>query len=266
MFGDSAGRARGSARTIRSVDRALVRSAGDAARALSCCAGGRTGRQRGRASAGQLHRQPLRRAAAHPDRVELFAVVDHAEIPTLQQPRLDTDSDGAISAGEAGRRAGSECAEVAAGVVVTVDGSPLAWSVQGAELTLPPGEAGLATTRVECRLTAPAELAEPATVVITDGYLADRIGWREITAVGDGVRLAGSEVPVASVSQELRSYPGDLLTDPLDVRAATLQVSRAPRNRAPGAAGPARRPRPRPSVAGSAGSMRGSPGWSGRTT
>ena len=84
---------------------------------------------------------------------------------------------------------------MAAGVVVTVDGSPLAWSVQGAELTLPPGEAGLATTRVECRLTAPAALAEPATVVITDGYLADRIGWREITAVGDGVRLAGSELP-----------------------------------------------------------------------
>ena len=42
----------------------------------------------------------------HADRVELLAVVDHAEIPTLQQPRLDTDSDGAISAGEAGRRAG----------------------------------------------------------------------------------------------------------------------------------------------------------------
>jgi nickel/cobalt transporter (NicO) family protein len=38
----------------------------------------------------------------HADRVELLAVVDHAEIPTLQQPRLDTDSDGAISAGRPG--------------------------------------------------------------------------------------------------------------------------------------------------------------------
>ena len=61
---------------------------------------------------------PAGSAAAHPlgnftvnhydglrlsaDRVELLAVVDHAEIPTLQQPLLDTDADGALSAGEAG--------------------------------------------------------------------------------------------------------------------------------------------------------------------
>ena len=161
----------------------------------------------------------------HVDRVDLHAVVDRAEIPTLQQrPQLDTDADGTVSTAEGLRRAGAECAEVAAGVVVTVDGRALPWSVQGSALTQPPGEAGLPTTRVECRLTAPAALLEPATVEISDGYLADRIGWREITAVGDGVALVGSPLPAASVSQELRSYPGDLLTSPLDVRAATLQV------------------------------------------
>ncbi|MBL8928234.1 MAG: hypothetical protein JNM77_18705, partial [Pseudonocardia sp.] len=161
----------------------------------------------------------------HADRVELFAVVDYAEIPTLQQrPLTDTDGDGTVSPAEAARRAGAECAEVAAGVVVTVDGSALNWAVQGAEVTQPPGQAGLLTTRVECRLGAPAALAEPATVEIADGYLAARIGWREISAVGDGVRLAGSALPATSVSRELRSYPDDLLADPLDVRAATLQV------------------------------------------
>ena len=60
---------------------------------------------------------------------------------------------------------------------------------------MPPGEAGLATTRVECELRAPAALDRPATVRFEDSYLADRIGWREITAAGAGVRLAESTVP-----------------------------------------------------------------------
>ncbi|MDG4861722.1 nickel transporter, partial [Streptomyces sp. T-3] len=58
-----------------------------------------------------------------------------------------------------------------------------------------------------------------------------RIGWREITAqAADGVRLAASDVPARSVSGELRRYPDDLLTDPLEVRRAVLRV-------APGAGG-----------------------------
>ena len=78
-----------------------------------------------------------------PDRVELRAVVDHAEIPTLQlHPLLDVDADGVLSEREARQRAAAECAEVARGVVVTVDGGSLSWTVQAAELTQPPGRPG----------------------------------------------------------------------------------------------------------------------------
>ncbi|MBB5956865.1 hypothetical protein FHS29_003458 [Saccharothrix tamanrassetensis] len=38
------------------------------------------------------------------------------------------------------------------------------------------------------------------------GYRDDRIGWREMTAVGDGVALVDPSVPGASVSGELRMY------------------------------------------------------------
>ena len=170
------------------------------------------------------------------DRVELLAVVDYAEIPTLQQrPLLDADADGALSPAEAQRRAGAECAAVAGGVAVTGRRDRAVLDRAGRRAGPAPGEAGLSTTRVECRLSAPAALAGPATVEITDGYLADRIGWREITAAGEGVRLAASPVPAASVSEELRAYPGDLLTDPLDVRSATLRVE-------PGTGGGGQRP------------------------
>lgn len=161
----------------------------------------------------------------HPDRVELSAVVDHAEIPTLQlTPVLDRDADGAVSPAEARDAAVAECAALSEAVSVTVDGSGVAWSVVRSGLTMPPGGAGLATTRVECELRADAALGGAAEVRFEDSYLADRAGWREITATGDGVRLAGSTVPAESVSAGLRAYPVDLLADPLDVRSATLRV------------------------------------------
>ena len=57
------------------------------------------------------------------------------------------------------------------------------------------------------------------------GAYADRVGWREITAVGHGVRLAGSDVPDRSTSDALRSYPEDLLSSPLNQRSASLRVA-----------------------------------------
>ncbi|MGH2217649.1 hypothetical protein, partial [Enterococcus faecalis] len=69
---------------------------------------------------------------------------------------------------------------------------------------------------------ADAELDAAAEVVFEDDYLADRVGWREVTADGEGVRLIDSPVPVASISDELRNYPDDLLASPVDVRSFTV--------------------------------------------
>ena len=69
------------------------------------------------------------------------------------------------------------------------------------------------------------DLAADTRLSITNGYLADRIGWREMTAVGDGVGVVDSPLPARSVSDELRSYPQDLLSSVLDVRSATLAVT-----------------------------------------
>ena len=120
---------------------------------------------------------------------------------------------------------------------MTVDGDELRWTVQGAELRYAAGR-GRAADHPPRRAGSarPAALSDAATVEITDGYLADRMGWREITAAGEGVAAGRSDVPVASVSQELRTYPADLLADPLDVRAATSRCGRAPAPAA--AAGP----------------------------
>ena len=152
-------------------------------------------------------------------------MVDHAEIPTLQQrPLLDSTLTACSASARPGAGRARSAPRWPRGVVVTVDGGALSWIGAGcrADAAAGGGRAADHPRRVPTRR--PAALADAATVVVTDGYLADRIGWREITAVGDGVRLAGSELPAASVSHELRSYPSDLLTDPLDMRSATVQV------------------------------------------
>ncbi|GAA3150068.1 nickel/cobalt transporter [Nonomuraea roseoviolacea] len=154
-----------------------------------------------------------------PAQVRNLAVVDAAELPTLQaQPQVD--------ASYADRR----CAALAAAQRLTVGGTATPWRVERAEYVYRPGQGGLRTSRLTCELTAPAA-ASPGgrgtVVTFADAFEQERIGWREITAVGDGVRLAASSAPAVSVSDELRTYPQDLLADPLDQRTATVTVAGA---------------------------------------
>ncbi|GIE92457.1 hypothetical protein [Actinoplanes regularis] len=179
----------------------------------------------------------------HPDRVEVTAVVDIAEIPTLQdRARADGDRNGDLSPAERAGYAGAECARLAAEVTVSAGGRRLVWTVTGQGYEVTPAAGGLHTSRLDCRLSAPAPLTEPTEVRVGNGYRADRIGWRELTATGDGVRLTGSPLPTESVTGQLRSYPRDLLTSALDVRTATIQVDGIAAPGTPATAGTTARP------------------------
>ncbi|MFJ8961508.1 nickel/cobalt transporter [Lentzea sp. NPDC102401] len=149
----------------------------------------------------------------HLDRVDLVSVVDLAEIPTLQeQPARQSDF------------AARECDVMRGSVSVTVDGTRTVIALRSAAVEFPSGEAGLETTRSTCLLTAPADLAAPAVVEVRDTYRPGRVGWHEMTATGDGIALLAPPVPATSASNELRAYPDDLLSDPLDIRAVSLRV------------------------------------------
>ncbi|MGH9277301.1 MAG: hypothetical protein ACRD12_04245, partial [Acidimicrobiales bacterium] len=79
------------------------------------------------------------------DRVDVHIVVDMAEIPTFQA-RV-----GPADAPAYGR---SLCAESTGRVSLSVDGRTVPLAVAGSEAEMPPGQGGLATLRVTCRLTA----------------------------------------------------------------------------------------------------------------
>lgn len=150
----------------------------------------------------------------HRDRIEHLAIVDLAEIPTLQQPPT----------GPADTHASRACAELRDAVRSQAGGRPLTWRVTTASFVYQPGAAGLRTSRLTCRLTASLRVDRPLALTFANTYHGDAMGWREITAKGHGVRLRDSTVPADSVSGELRDYPADLLSSPLDVRRARLTV------------------------------------------
>jgi ABC-type nickel/cobalt efflux system permease component RcnA len=154
-----------------------------------------------------------------PDRVDATVVIDSAEIPTLQdRPGVDTSGDGTVSAAERTAYAGRVCATVAK------DLRGLQWTVGRSGVVFSAGAGGLEVTRLTCGLSAPARLDHPTEVRIENRYLPDQIGWREFAAVGEGLRVVASSVPTKSVSNELRNYPSDLLSNVPDVRSAVIRV------------------------------------------
>jgi nickel/cobalt exporter len=155
------------------------------------------------------------------DSVELTSVLDRAEIPTAQL--LQQWTDGAEpTAAQLAEGAGEQCAELLADVSVAVDGTAVEWASTEARMTVVAGAGGLPTLRLTCTSTADADLDGAAEVTVADEHLADRVGWREMTATGEGVALLDPPVPAESVSDELRTYPDDLLASPVDVRTFTV--------------------------------------------
>jgi len=162
-----------------------------------------------------------------PHAIDVLAVVDAAEIPTAQQRHsVDTNHDGTLDDAERSAFATSTCAKVAAHESLAVNGKAASLMVQVSSYTLRAGAAGLHISRLECRLHAPvASITRNAQLTFADTYDSGRIGWREITATGVGVHLVNSPVPATSVSDQLRHYPNDLLSAPLDVRTVNIDVA-----------------------------------------
>jgi nickel/cobalt transporter (NicO) family protein len=176
-----------------------------------------------------------------PDRLAVDYVVDLAEIPAFQARKaIDADRDGRVGGAEATSWRDRECPRLAGGLRATVDGQPVPLAVTGSTLTFPEGAGGLETLRLECALAGPLSPGSSAarSLAYTDANQEGRVGWREITAVGDRATLHAADVPPTSPSARLTSYPSDQLSSPLDQRAATLRFSPGGPP-APRAAGPA---------------------------
>jgi ABC-type nickel/cobalt efflux system permease component RcnA len=162
-----------------------------------------------------------------PDSVTVDHVLDIAEIPTAQRsPAIDTSGDGVMSRPELAAWAVRACTDASRSLQLTVDGLPAALAVRSSAAQTLAGQAGLPTLRLECSLSAPASVTSGAVAVrLTDTGAGDEVGWREMTARGDGTTLARSDVPRRTQSARLTAYPKDLLSSPLDIRSLRLSVT-----------------------------------------
>ncbi|MGV9274675.1 nickel transporter [Streptomyces griseosporeus] len=154
---------------------------------------------------------------AAPGVLRVDHVEDLAEIPATQaKPALQ----------RLGRDAWARqrCREAAEGSTVTVDGRAVALTAESGRVLVRPGQAGLDTLRVECRLTAPLPRADSVALAFHSAGADSGPGWREITARGDRTTLTASDVPERSASRRLTQYPGELLTSPAHTVTASLRL------------------------------------------
>jgi ABC-type nickel/cobalt efflux system permease component RcnA len=156
-----------------------------------------------------------------PAELVVHYVVDMAEIPAFQErAAIDVDGDGSLAPAELTAYTDESCRAVGNGLRVRVDGKAARLAVGATDVSLSEGQAGLSTLRLTCSLRSSFAGAGVHELRVADGNHADRIGWREIVAVGDGTTLDRSDVPGSSPSDELRSYPRDGTTS--DVRTASV--------------------------------------------
>ncbi|WP_327033551.1 hypothetical protein [Micromonospora ureilytica] len=161
----------------------------------------------------------------YPDRIEDLAVLDEAEIPTAQQKTaVDRDANGSVEAAEAAAHAAATCQAMAEALHAEAAGHALRWTVRASTFTYRPGAASLVTGRTECHLSAGVDLRRADTISFEDTFRTDRVGWHEATAVGHGIGLRDSPLPRTSITDELRTYPDDLLSSPLNHRSARIET------------------------------------------
>jgi nickel/cobalt exporter len=157
-----------------------------------------------------------------PQRVEVEYVLDMAEVPTFREKRaIDADRDGEISVVERAAWAERTARDLADGLTLSVNGRRTPVTVISDSMRFLPGQGGLEVLRLEATYAAAAP--ESGRLEYRDENFADRLGWREIIAVGlDGRSVRHSSVPARSMSDALRSYPEDLLSSPLEVTHASF--------------------------------------------
>jgi nickel/cobalt transporter (NicO) family protein len=156
--------------------------------------------------------------------IDVDYVLDLAELPAYQarQDDVDTDRDGRESSAELTRFAAATCDDVVSATAVRFGDRDAEVSGRSTALTFPPGAGGLTTLRLECALHADGRVGDDTHISFRQNYLAGRIGWREITAVGDRNTLTSSTVPAFSTSGRLTAYPKGVPTE--DIRSAELTV------------------------------------------
>jgi nickel/cobalt exporter len=165
------------------------------------------------------------RVTVRSDVIQIRYVLDLAEIPSVQEMRsADVDGKGTVTPGEWEAYKQRKVDEIGRQIELSVDGRPLELRPTEVNLSQPLGQGDIPLVRLEMwfeALTSGMAVELPHQAAFRDRGDPARIGWREIVVqAGPGAAVTNSSVPDVDVSDELRSYPDNLLQTPLDRREA----------------------------------------------
>ena len=155
-------------------------------------------------------------------------VVDMAEIPAFQElAPFDSDRDGQPDSPALQGYPADKCASLLPDLNLTLASRRMDLTLTSSSLELPEGAGGLPTIRLTCEFQSPVDSSQFSSDAVSLSFannaFEDRLGWKEIVVIPDGVSLEG-EFATESVSDRLHSYPQDLLSSPLDQRTAEVEV------------------------------------------
>jgi len=159
-----------------------------------------------------------------PAGINIYYVLDVAEIPTFQEKdKIDLDRDGQISDSERLAYLKEKLKELQPGLKLAVDGTPVNLKLVSQNLAFLPGQGGLQTMRLTANFETPALASSATKLAYQDENYADRVGWREIVVRNaTGIAIVKSSVSDRDQSDELRTYPQDMLSSPLAVSSAQV--------------------------------------------
>ena len=159
------------------------------------------------------------------DGVGIDYVIDMAEIPAFQEiNQLDTNHNRKAEPVETVQYPDQKCQEVNSHLELLINKQPLALSLIKSTVEFPPGVGGLSTLRLSCNFHGTTELFGANQLIFEDQFYPQRLGWREITVVANGVPIQG-DFTSSSITNRLRDYPTDLLSSPLDQRRIDFKLN-----------------------------------------
>jgi ABC-type nickel/cobalt efflux system permease component RcnA len=163
--------------------------------------------------------------------LHLRYILDLAEIPTVSEKSvMGASGSGTPTQGERDAYLQAKASELATHVSLTIDGQSVGLTPHPVELQLRPGAGGLDTLRLVWEAQVPLTWPKHGThqVSYRDDNFADRLGWKEIVAVGvEGVGLADSTAATQDATQELTHYPVDPTLPPSQRTSARFTLIRS---------------------------------------
>lgn len=161
-------------------------------------------------------------------RIEIFQVLDLAEIPTFQaMSEIDVNKDNAASSEELNAYAQKITPNYAANLLLSVNGNPVTLRPQVNKIALQPGAGNLQTLRIEWTITGDLLDSENINRVhFENKNNIERIGWNEIVINrAAGINVFDSNAYGTGVTDALKVYPQESLSAPLTERSADFSYT-----------------------------------------